>query len=119
MFVHGLPDDELVRYRDRIEAVTIEDVQRVAREHIRPEGAAIVLVGDADAFSGELEALGLGEVIVERDEGPVAEGPIEEVVGPVDTGDEGPTVGAEQPQLPGTDEPTQGDDPMGASDKAD
>jgi zinc protease len=118
LFVHGLPDDELVHYRDRIEAVTIEDVQRVAREHIRPDGSAVVLVGDADAFAAELGALGLGEVVVERDEGPVAEGPIEEAVGPVDAGDEGPTVGAEEPQLPGSDEPTQGDDPTGSSDTA-
>jgi predicted Zn-dependent peptidase len=119
LFVHELPDDELVHYRDRIEAVTIDDVQRVAREHIRPDGTAVVLVGDADAFAGELGAMGLGEVVVERDEGPLAEGPLEEGVGPVDTGDDGPTVGAEEPQLPGTDEPTLGDDPTGSSDTAD
>ena len=49
LFVHDLPDDELARYRAAIEAVTAADVQRVAREHIRPEAAAIVLVGDHDA----------------------------------------------------------------------
>ena len=49
LFVHGLPDDELDRYRGAIEAVTADDVQRVARAHIRPEAAAIVLVGDDDA----------------------------------------------------------------------
>ena len=49
LFVHDLPDDELARYRGAIEAVTADDVQRVAREHIHPDAAAIVLVGDHDA----------------------------------------------------------------------
>src|SRR3954451_7223123 len=46
--IHDLPDDELIRYRPAIEAVTIEDVQAAA-QHIRTDAAAIVLVGDADA----------------------------------------------------------------------
>ena len=50
LFVHDLPEDELTRYRGSIEAVTAEEVQRVAREHIRPEAAAIVLVGDHGQF---------------------------------------------------------------------
>ena len=37
LFVHDLPDDELARYRGAIEAVTADDVQRVARAHIQPE----------------------------------------------------------------------------------
>ena len=32
LFVHDLPDDELARYRGAIEAVTADDVQRVARD---------------------------------------------------------------------------------------
>ena len=66
LFVHGLPEDELTRYRGAIEAVTAEDVQRVAREHIHPEAAAIVLVGDHGQFGAALEAEGLGpEVTVD------------------------------------------------------
>ena len=68
LFIHGLPDDELERYRPAIEAVTADDVQRVAREHIRPEAAAIVLVGDADAFGEALDGAGVGDVEVIRDE---------------------------------------------------
>jgi predicted Zn-dependent peptidase len=98
--VHQLPDDELVRYRPAIEAVTREDVQRVAREHIRLDDAAIVLVGDADQFGAALEEAAFGEIVVERDEGPVLEGPlagVEDELGPVDRGPEGPTEGAEDP----------------------
>jgi predicted Zn-dependent peptidase len=68
LFIHDLPDDELARYRPAIEAVTAEDVQRVAREHIRPEGAAIILVGDHAQFGASLEAAGIAPVEVRRDE---------------------------------------------------
>ncbi|HEX7613558.1 MAG TPA: pitrilysin family protein, partial [Candidatus Limnocylindrales bacterium] len=34
LFIHSLPDDELARYRHEIEGVTIEDVQKAARDHI-------------------------------------------------------------------------------------
>ena len=100
LHVHELPDDELTRYRPAIEAVTAEDIQRVAREHIDLDHVAIVLVGDADAFGDELEAAALGRVVVERDEGPTLEGPVEPAeveLGPVDRGPEGPTEGAEEP----------------------
>jgi predicted Zn-dependent peptidase len=68
LFVHDLPDDELDRYRAAIEAVTAADVQRVAREHIRPESAAIVLVGDHDQFGPALDEAGVGAVEVIRDD---------------------------------------------------
>lgn len=43
----GLPVEYLTEYRERILAVTPEDVRRVAREYIHPDRAAIVIVGDA------------------------------------------------------------------------
>ena len=72
LFVHGLPDDELDRYRSSIEAVSADDVLRVARAHIRPEAAAVVLVGDHDQFGADLEAAAIGPVDVVRDEVPSA-----------------------------------------------
>jgi predicted Zn-dependent peptidase len=73
LFVQGLPEDELATYRASIEAVTADDVQRAAREHIRPDEAALVLVGDHDQFADALAALNLGPITVETDEVP-AEG---------------------------------------------
>lgn len=67
LIVHGLPDDELARYRDAIEAVDGEAVSRAARAHVRPAEAAILLVGDADAFLPALEAAALGPITVERE----------------------------------------------------
>jgi zinc protease len=57
LVLYDLPDDYFGRYRERILAVTPADVQRVAREHLRPERFAIVVVGDADKIQHELEAL--------------------------------------------------------------
>lgn len=48
--LYGLPDDYLQTYRANIDAVTLEDVQRVAREHVRPDEMAIVIVGDAETI---------------------------------------------------------------------
>ena len=102
--VHDLPDDELARYRPAIEAVTIESVLAAAG-HIQTEQAAIVLVGDADAFAGGLKAAGFGPVVVERDSGPQDEGRasgVQDVLAPLDEGPSGPTEGGEQTD-PGVD----------------
>ncbi len=105
--VHGLPIEELVSYRDRIEAVSVDDVAAAAR-HIRLDEAAIVLVGDVDAFGSELEAAGLGQLVIERDDvaGPLAAADVEaETPGPVDSEEEtGPTAGAEEPPADSAEE---------------
>jgi zinc protease len=105
--VHGLDVDELVGYRKQIEAVDIDAIAAAARTHLHVDEAAIVLVGDVDAFGPALEAAGLGPIAIERDEPPIAPGPIDEVIvpGPIDDeGETGPTVGAEEPLVPGLDD---------------
>jgi predicted Zn-dependent peptidase len=110
--VHDLPVDELIGYRGRIEAVDIDAVAAAARSHLQLDRAAIVLVGDADAFGPALEAAGLGKVVIERDDALAALGPMpEKLEVAVDEGeDTGPAVGANKPDLPGT-----ADDPAAAS----
>jgi hypothetical protein len=107
LVVHDLSVDELLRYRSAIEAVTIADVAAAARAHLLLDEAAIVVVGDADQFGEALEAAGLGPLVIERDEGPIASGPLDEPVGPVDSEDDtGPVAGATDPDLEGSaDEP--------------
>ena len=84
LYLHGLPVDELATYRASIEAVTAADVQRVAREHIRPEQAALILVGDHDQFGAALAALAHGPITVETDEAPAeGAGDAAEEAGPV------------------------------------
>jgi len=73
---YQLPDDELERYRPAIEAVTAGEVLAAARAHLDLERLGIVLVGDADAVTSSVEALGLGDLEVLREEtgiSPVAE----------------------------------------------
>ena len=70
LLIHGLPMDELDRYRPAIEGVSDEDVHAAARNHVRPDEAAIVLVGDADAILPSLEGAALGRITVEREELP-------------------------------------------------
>src|SRR5215212_6792791 len=42
----NLPKDYLQTYRDRIQAVTVQDIQRVAEKYVKPDEAALVVVGD-------------------------------------------------------------------------
>ena len=45
--LYDLPGDYLQTYRDKINAVTLDDVERVAKKYISPDKIAIVVVGDA------------------------------------------------------------------------
>ncbi len=127
LVVHGLPVEELVRYRSHIEAVDPAAIGAAARAHLDLDRAAIVLVGDVDAFGPALEAEGLGRILIEPDDvagipggayGTAAafaddeeEGPVPDAPGPLDEGPAaGPTAGAEEPSLPGSgDEPVTAD----------
>jgi len=45
--LYDLPADYLQTYRDKINAVTLDDVERVAKKYITADKIAIVIVGDA------------------------------------------------------------------------
>jgi zinc protease len=62
--IYGLPADWYDTYRDRIAAVTIEDVLKAARTYVRPDELQIVIVGDAAAIREPVEALGFGPLEV-------------------------------------------------------
>jgi zinc protease len=55
---YGLPLDELQNIRERVNAVTPDDIQRVARLYLRPDRLSVVLVGNAKAFASQLGAVG-------------------------------------------------------------
>jgi zinc protease len=57
---YGLPLQELQTFRERVNAVTVDDVQRVSRQYLRPDRLSVVLVGNAAAFSSQLRGVGFG-----------------------------------------------------------
>jgi len=50
-----LPDNYLKAYRDQVNAVTTEDIQRVAQQYVTPDRAAIVIVGDAAEVTEQIK----------------------------------------------------------------
>ncbi|HXD22565.1 MAG TPA: pitrilysin family protein [Gemmatimonadaceae bacterium] len=62
--VYGLGDDYYTRYRERIRAVTSDDVLRAAQHFLHPEKLLVVAVGDAAAIRAPMEQLGAGPVTV-------------------------------------------------------
>jgi zinc protease len=46
--LYDLPADYLQTYREKVNAVTLADVQRVAKTYLMPDKIAIVVVGDAE-----------------------------------------------------------------------
>ena len=69
LVTYGLADDELDRYRPTIAAVSAEAVLAAANEHIDPEAASIVVVGDVSKFEEPLAEAGYGAIEVVHDEG--------------------------------------------------
>lgn len=55
---YGLDLAELETFRERVNAVTPEDIQRVAQRYLHPDRLSIVLVGDASVFEKQLPAAG-------------------------------------------------------------
>jgi zinc protease len=50
-------------WRERIAAVTLADVNRVARQHLHTDRLAIVVVGNAAAVEADLRAAAVGELV--------------------------------------------------------
>jgi zinc protease len=53
---------ELETYRERVTAITPDDIQRVSKQYLKPARLSIVLVGDASKFVKDLKGVGFDEV---------------------------------------------------------
>jgi predicted Zn-dependent peptidase len=69
--IYGLPADYWDKYPQNVEAITAQDVRRVARKYYNPERLQIVAVGDAGSVRKTLEKYGS----VESGEGAVQSAP--------------------------------------------
>jgi zinc protease len=58
---YELPLSDLETYRERVNAVTPEDIQRVARQYLKPDRLSVVLVGNASSFASRLKGVGFDE----------------------------------------------------------
>jgi len=70
LVIYGHPADYFDAYRPHIQAVTREDVLRVAREHLHPDRLLIVAIGDATAIEPSMAGLELGPVTVTAADNP-------------------------------------------------
>ena len=68
----GLPDDYWPSYAARVGALTLDEVNAVAREVIKPEALTWVVVGDRKRIEEPIRKLNLGELrFVDADGNPV------------------------------------------------
>jgi zinc protease len=51
----NLPDDYLDNYRERVNAVTGEEIQRVAQKYVKTDEAALIVVGDGAAVLEQMK----------------------------------------------------------------
>src|SRR5437773_148363 len=63
LLVYGLPLDYFDHYVARINAITTEDVQRVARQYLDPDHFDIVVVGDRGQIEPGIKALNEGSIV--------------------------------------------------------
>jgi zinc protease len=62
--VYGLPEDYLVNYLKNVDAVTLADAQRVARQYLDTSKMAIVVVGDLKVIRPGIEQMKVGPIVV-------------------------------------------------------
>jgi predicted Zn-dependent peptidase len=59
-----LPEDYYDTYRERVRAMTVEQILQAAQRYLHPESLQMVAVGDPAAIKGPLEKLGFNATTV-------------------------------------------------------
>jgi zinc protease len=67
LVVYDLPDDYFATYQAKLAAVTRDDVNRVARQYLKPDRMTILVVGDRAKVEGPLRSLPFVKVILALD----------------------------------------------------
>jgi zinc protease len=60
--LYGLPDDYYDRYRDRVRAITAEQILEAAQSYLHPDALQMVVVGDPTAVRAPLDAMRFGPI---------------------------------------------------------
>jgi zinc protease len=64
LVIHGLPENYYDTYRDRVRAMTVEQILQAAQRYLHPESLQLVAVGDPAAIRGPLGKLGFNSTTV-------------------------------------------------------
>jgi zinc protease len=62
--LYGVPLDEITRYTAKVDAVSAGDVQAFAARTLSPQGASVIVAGDAKAFAEPLKARAPGLEVI-------------------------------------------------------
>jgi predicted Zn-dependent peptidase len=73
LVIYGLPDTYFNDYISKVNAVTLDDVNRVAKQYLDPSKMAIVIVGDRKVIEPGLKDLGYSITILDSEGKPVSE----------------------------------------------
>jgi zinc protease len=73
LVVYGLPDTYFNDYITKVNSVTLDDVNRVAKQYLDPSKMAIVIVGDRKTIEPGLKDLGYPLTFLDADGKPVSE----------------------------------------------
>lgn len=60
---YGLGRDYVIRYADRVNAITPTDVQRAAQTYLKPQNVTIVIAGPASKFESPMKKIGTVAVL--------------------------------------------------------
>ncbi len=67
LVMYRLPDDYYNSYQAKIEAVTLADVERVAKRDLHPESMIVLVVGDRSKVEKELKTLPFAKIVTVLD----------------------------------------------------
>lgn len=71
LVVYGLPDSYFNEYIQKVNSVTVDEVNRVANKYLTPDKMAILIVGDRKVIEPGLSQLGYSVTILDADGNPV------------------------------------------------
>ncbi|MDX2036982.1 MAG: pitrilysin family protein [Isosphaeraceae bacterium] len=74
LVIFGLPDDFFTTYQSKVEAVSLDEVARVASKYLDPESMVILVVGDKSKIEAELGSLpnaGSGVTLLDAEGNPL------------------------------------------------
>ncbi len=78
---YGLPEDYFVNYLKNLEAISTEDIKRVAEKYIMPENCNVMVVGKAESIADGLEKFAMDDKIhyYDKEANPIVETAAKEI----------------------------------------